>query len=1827
MKTRLLFSTGIIFAAAIAFTLMTSCSHQPETTSNEVMVEFVSSHTAGIIPSSSNIEIRLAMPVEEPFTESEALPDELLTIKPSIAGKAYLLSRQVIRFIPDKPLTNGEEYQVSLKLKKLFPVLAIENQQINFSFQVIELDFKLGEMNMTPYNSETLQWNEVTGSITASDLIDSKSIEKWMTATLADKVLPVIWDKSSMPPTYRFTIDSVERIKIAQSLTITWDIPNAVRTIPPGTFEVPPLGEFNMMNITTEEEPEQVILVHFSDPLNSKQNMNGLVYFQDQSPVSIAIDKNTIRVTPKTHQTKDQVLIITSGIENRSGNKLGENAEMIVHFQAAPPEVRFTGKGNILPGENQWFVPFEVRNVTEVKITIQKIYTNNILQFLQVNNMNGDYEMNRVGKEIYTGNYVLPGAATENTWNYSAYALDLTKYIQTEPGAIYQIKLSYDRNHVVYPCVDEPDTYDGYYWENRNNPCKNAFYSDYYNDHFPLKNILASNLGVSVKNSGDSYRILVHNLMTTEPESGVKVGVYGYTQQLLVAATTDASGEAIVKIPVTDDPVFIMVEKNKQAAYINLNGGQSLSYSKFDTRGIRRQNGLQGFLYGERGVWRPGDTIFLTLIVEDKSGKLPDNHPATIELRNPKDKVVETKTVSTGKNGFYCFELTTSPEAETGMYYANARIGNASFSKSLRIENIKPNRLKVELNFPDSLLTSKNNKVEISSRWLSGGPASDFQAIIDASFKPQTTRFENYPRYHFDCPSRNFYPETKTVFDGKLDANGKATFNVELPDKKNATGMINVNFFSKVMERGGDFSVNQAQITYSPFETYVGIRTPEFPKGSDYLEVDTPVTFDVVTVNRKGLPVSAKNLEVSVYKLDWSWWYGSSGNSNLASYLNSHFNQRIYSEIINTPQGKGSFKLDLHYPAWGWYYAEISDPESGHSTGVRFYMDWPSYYNRDQREAPGDVSHLSMSTDKSSYLIGDTVNLTMDVPKNARLLVSIESGDTIIQSWQQTTTKKETVVSFVATDKMVPNVYASVVVIQPYSQTINDLPIRLYGLANVLVKNPESILTPVINSPESIRPNSDYVIKITEKQKRKMTYTIAVVDDGLLDLTNFKTPDPHSHFYAKEALSVRTWDDYDDVLGAFGGRILNTMAVGGDGSEEEDGNGEKKANRFKPVVTFIGPFTLEAGAVNEHRLYMPNYIGSVRCMVVAADKNAYGNAWKTITVKQPLMVLATVPRVLGPGETMEMPVSVFAMEDFIREAKVTVRTNNLLNIENASKTVAFTKPGEQLAWFKIKVGENQGIATIRVEVQSGKEKAMYDVEVGVRNPNPRVTVTEHHRLVPGSDSTYPVPAVGILNTRQLTMTVSGIYPMNLQRRLNYLSRYPYGCTEQVTSAAFPQLFLGRFMVLSDIQKDHISQNIMAAIGKLSFRQLASGGFVYWPGNNNIDDWITSYAGHFLFLARDQGYPVSQSLITNWISYQTKTANSWVAERKSDYIAGDASQAYRLYTLALAQKPSLSAMNRMAEMPGISHAALIHLAAAYAMAGQPEMGQKLLNKYNGSASNWRNAYYDWYGSETRDQSFQLMTYVMLKDQTKAFALFEQLAHTLGANDWLSTQSTAYALYAMSQFVGDQPLDAPTKYQYKRGNFKSDDFVLAKPVVIDTLDASSEQAVRVYNNGKKDLYVTFSGSGIPLPSKEILVEDNLKLEMKYFDMNHKPLHPDSLRQGKDFYLRAEVINSRLYGHVHNMALSVNLPSGWEIINTRLFDAGTDLKSSQFDYQDIRDDGIDYFFDLGSNQTKVFYILLHATYAGRWFMPASTSEAMYNNEIKAARGGGWVTVSKTK
>jgi hypothetical protein len=893
---------------------------------------------------------------------------------------------------------------------------------------------------------------------------------------------------------------------------------------------------------------------------------------------------------------------------------------------------------------------------------------------------------------------------------------------------------------------------------------------------------------------------------------------------------------------------------------------------------------------------------------------------------------------------------------------------------------------------------------------------------------------------------------------------------------------------------------------------------------------------------------------------------------------------------------------------------------SGHSSGKVVYIDWPGWAGRSRGGNQG-ATMLSFSADKTNYAIGEEAILTIPGSDQGRALVSLENGSGVMDTYWVETKEGDTPFRFRITEAMTPTVYVNITLVQPHAQTSNDLPMRMYGIIPINVEDPKTRLKPLITMPDVLEPGKEVIIKVSEESRRNMTYTLAVVDEGLLDLTRFATPDPWSRFYAREALGVKTWDIYDDVMGAFGSRIERLLAIGGDMESSQGKEDDVKANRFKPVVKFLGPFTSK-GAGNEHRFIMPEYIGSVRTMVVAGREGAYGSTSKATPVRKPLMVLATLPRVLGPEEKVTLPVTLFSMEKSISNVTVTVKVSGPLQIDQPSQSVSMREADATID-FDLTVGSSLGVGTIEVTATSGSYRASDVIEFDVRNPNPPITNIDEMLLEPGKNWKQTILPVGMSGTNTATLEVSSMPPVNLGQRMKNLLQYPYGCLEQTTSSVFPQLYLSQLKSLTGGEAEMIQTNIKAGIERLKLFMTRDGGFAYWPGGEDSESWSSTYAGNFLVEAEARGYVVPRDLLNRWKKYQRNRAQSWRRQEISQ--SGELIQAYRLYSLAQAGVPEMGAMNRLREQENVPTTALWMLAAAYATAGQPEAASKLIEDLPTSVNPYREQAYS-FGSELRDKAIILETLLTLKNNTLAFEIAKEISEALSnPSYWMSTQTTAWCLKAMSAFAAAHKQgDLAFNYTYngKTVNAKTDLPIAQFELPIDGM---ANRSLEVVSQSTATLFARIVSVGTPARGTEKEDERNLKMSVSYTNVQGAPIDPSRLEQGTEFLATVSIANPGLRGAYKNLALSQIFPSGWEINNLRLDDAEDRLKFDIPTYQDIRDDRVYTYFDLAPNQKKTFKVLLTASYAGTFYLPAQQCEAMYDHGVFASKHGVVVQVVK--
>ncbi len=1853
--------------------------------------DYISSFSSGFVPVKSDFRVQLAFNKSD-WKPNQELDENLFDISPSVSGKVVALSSNTIAFIPKNKLEQNTVYQITLHLSKLTNKVPKELSNFNFSVKTIKQDFIVSTLDLQSYDKDTYYLN---GAIKTADNLSFEEAQKILKATQNGEDLKITFDKATSTATeFKYTIEKIKRLDDDSQIIIAWD-GNRIDIDQKGEvkFPIPGKNQFKVLDIKIGDENNQSILINFSDPLKRDQDFKGLIAIQNTKNLKFATMGNVLKVffsnevknseidkgnssatvavkavVDSTATVKDSTAIadtisdaiveatssveqsfsgtklveVFQGIENDYGYKMKNNYSEKIMFDQIKPGVKLIKSGTILPSSNNLKINFEVANLKAVDVKVYKIYKNNIMQFLQDNELNGTRNLKQVSQAIAKTTIELKQNNLLNYSKWNTYALDLSKIIKPEPGAIYRVEFSFKKKYSLYKCsnsmangeeqneedqeeIDENDVnysgdnYDSYYEEDfsyreSQDPCKNYYF---YNARIGT-NVLASDLGVIAKRGTDkSVTIAVSDIVSTDPVSGAKVTLYNYQQQKIADSSTDGDGMASFQLEKI--AYFAIVTKGEQSTYVKLDDELSLSVSNFDVSGETLQKGLKGYLYGERGVWRPGDTLFLSFILNDNANKLPPNHPIKLKLNDPTGKTVYQSVQKLNNLNHYTFVVPTQSSAPTGSWEAVASVGGARFYKNIKIETIKPNRLKIKNSFNDAILsTSKNNVNNIQVLWLHGAVAKDLKTEVQAKFSQQVTSFKGFANYVFDDPTRKFSTEEINIFSGKVDANGKASIPIKPILQGQAPGMLKAAFITKVYEQGGDVSTDVAATSYSPYKTYVGVKAPE-PNRYGMLETNKDNRFDIVTVAENGRPKSVQNLDVRIYKLQSRWWWDAS-NDNLSNYSSSTSTLAYRNYKVTTDySGRGSISFLVPENDWGSYLIRVSDPTDGHATGTKVFIDMPYWSARSKGSDGKAASMLRFSTDKTKYAVGEKAKIFFPSSEGGRALISIENGTKVIKTLWVKTKKGETSVEFPITSEMAPNVYINITSLQPHASTKNDSPIRMYGIVPIEVIDKNTILEPQISMPQVLRPEQNVTVKVSEKKGKAMTYTIAVVDEGLLDLTRFKTPNAWDSFYTREALGVRTWDIYDEVIGAYGGKVNQVFAIGGDA--DLGGGKAKKANRFKPVVMYFGPFELGKGASKIHKIKLPKYIGSVRTMVVAANKenSAYGMVEKATPVKSPLMVLASLPRKISPSENVTIPVTLFTTEKNIKNVTLQIKTNNAVRvIGNKSQIVKFTEPDEKMAYFNLEVGSATGLGKIQIVATSGKEKSIYDVEVDVTNPNPTTTTYSDIIVNGNSSKTISWTPFGVTGSNKVKIEVSSIPTVDFSRRLDYLIQYPHGCVEQTTSSVFPQLYLNDIMDLDASYKQKIQQNVTAGIQKLGNFQVASGGFSYWQGNQDADDWGTSYAGHFLIEAEKKGYVLPISFKNKWVSYQQKMAKQWRYEKQYE---NDLAQAYRLYTLAIAGSADLASMNRLRETVGISNESKLRLAAAYAIIKQNAAGMALLSKSIIDEQNV-NRYYYYYGSNERNRAMALETLILLGQKQKAFAMATQLAKNLSSNEWMSTQTTAYSLYAMSKFAQNNGSKG-VSIQYANGGksqlINTNKTVAQRNLVVVT----GANSVTIKNNKNNTLFVRVLNSGILPVGKENVVQKNLSASVVYKDRKGKVISIIKIAQGTEFIAEVTLTN-RKNERVENVALSQILPSGFEIVNTRYTDYG-DATHNIADYIDIRDDRTNYYFGLRANETRTFKIVLNASYLGKYYLPGLQCEAMYDNSFLARTKGQWVEVIK--
>ena len=1841
------FAAVLIFAAAC----FTGCADNRQTAADAGTEEYVTAISPTNVGRLDPIAVSFACDII-------GEPEQVLQFSPRLAGSWELQDGKTVVFTPSAPYPSSRKIILSADCAKLFGKETAHGIYRHV-FLAATPSYEVALDTLTLNQTEDAY--SLGGSITTDIPVTAETVRHCVSAKSGGffkSAHTVQWEQGASGTVWKFFIKNIGITKRARSLSVAWQgrklgLSRKQDAAFAGekSFSIPAKGEFAIIDINISKR--NTVLVSFSGSIDTSENIEDFIstYDADGTQISgtnVSVRGNVLTVYDDSNWQNIRNIRISNGIKSANGIYLAAAKNIALSDNWDLPSVRFMTEGTILPSSQGTVLPVETRNVNGLLVQAFAIYDYNIAQFLQVNELDGTDELYRVGEPVWTQNVSFDWDQSMQN-KYIPRGIDVSALLKKYPKGMFQIRISFRKKNIKYRAPSEseeafaslpqpPDTIEAdapptekslwnywedldyderdAYWSNKDNPYHPAFYIPRFNSKNVIKrNVLISDIGIMAKKtaSGQLY-ITVADIKTAQPISGAEVTCYSYVGSKNAEMKSDKNGSAVLAD--ASKAVFIAASYKGQTSYLKIGSGTGLSISHFETGGEKNIGGVKGFIYGERGVWRPGDPLYLTFVLQDLQKTLPEDIPVSFELSDPLGRVTESRTLTHSVNGFYPVETKTAAGAVTGLWQAKIKIGGQEWIRPLRIETVVPNRLSVKLEPEEKMLTNGANSFTLSGAWLHGAPTPNYNADVAVFFTSSPDNF-GYPDFSFTNPAVEMQLERSTLWEGSLDGSSKAKFteHFTVGSEDPVPGKLTAHFVSRIFEPAGGFSTAQSSAPYSPYSRYVGLRLPKGDAARGMLLTDVKHTADVLLVDQDGKPVSSGELSYTIYKLDWKWWWEKDALTD-ATYVSSRSSSRIDSGSVTVANGKGNFQFEVKYPSWGRYLVTVSDGQRGHSAAKIVYIDWPGWAGRAQENGSGSAAMVTLITDKRQYSTGETASISFASSAGSRALVTVEkNGEILKQDWLETA-KDTTVYKLKLTEAMSPNVYVHITVLQQHLQTANSLPIRLYGIVPVMVDNPATQLNPLITAPAVYAPNEKAVISISEQSGKPMTFTLAVVDEGLLGLTNYHGPELRREFYKKEASQLSSWDLYKYVMNAYSGKLETLLAIGGSEADLADAR-ERGSNRFKPVVQYLGPFTLAAGEKKQLSFDMPEYVGAVRAIAVAGFNGAYGIAEKSIPVKADLMIQAALPRTLGTNERIEVPVTVFNGTDSVQQAKITLNTKGSIPSFTGEKSVKVPASSEATVTFTVKT-EGAGTADFTAAVTTGKGSARSVTPVQVQARGIPVSYRTPFTLKPSEKQIVSVQSPGEISTAKLSMELSSVPALNLASRLEYLIQYPHGCIEQITSGGFPQLYLADFTQLSPAETARIQKHIRSVIERYPQYQTSSGAFAYWPGSSTPSAWGSSYALHFLTEAQKQGYAVPDSIKKPLTSWLASTAADWESYEDDDT---PEIQAYRLFSLALAGSPNIGAMNRLKNKRLGTSGSLL-LAAAYSLAGRKDTAEDLFADALSALTSMSPYRYTGgsFGSSTRVQALYLMVCTLLQDEVKAAKAAREVSGILSSDDWCSTQETAWLLFSLLPYYKNREAASCSYAVTANGTARQGQ--LKNASIIETLPAGTEktQTVEITNTGKAPLYGVLTAEGMSVPGTEQRQTENIDLDVSYFDSDGHMISPADLKVGDSFVIKILVAN-QTSKKIENVALTFPIPTCWEISNDRIA-LDSNGGSDAFDYQDIRDDAVYTYFALPHRDSVVYRFHATVAYKGEYFIPAVHAQAMYDNAIRAVVPGRFVS-----
>jgi len=1532
-------------------------------------------------------------------------------------------------------------------------------------------------------------------------------------------------------------------------------------------------------------------------------------------------------------QSKSYALTLTKGLRGRIGGVLHEEYNTNITFGELAPSISFAnGKGVYLSGKGAKNIEVKIINVPKVKVVVSKIYESNLLVAQQYgytpketssstpnNNNSGGEEEGEGGG--YYGGY---DNGSDLTFGDVIYEQEIDTRSLPKSGSGGSNRL-FNLN-----ITDKLPEFKGIYHVMIRST-KDYWVKD---NRF----ISLSDIGLIAKEGKEKILVFANSIHNAAALPGVNVLAYGSNNQLLGMGATNADGIAEIAYTRKDmagfKPAMIIAKTAEDFNYLPFNTTK-VNTSRFEVGG-RRSNttGLDAFIYPERDIYRPGEKLNFSVIVRDRQWKSPGELPVKLKFLLPNGKELKIFRKSLNEQGSLEGSVDIAAAAITGSYSLEVYTSNDVLlaTQPFRIEEFVPDRIKVTTKLDRPFLEAGDvSRLAIHAMNFFGPPAANRNYECEIHIRQRSFNPSKYNNYNFSLANQNTLFD-KTVRQGKTDEQGNAVEKYDVPEMFKNIGLLQANFYATVFDETGRPVSRKTSADIFTQPVFFGVADDGF----SYYALNQAIPFPLIALDKNEKVLNSIPARVQVVKHEYRTVLTKSG-----SYFRyeSQKEDKLVSSALVTVSGENTqYSFVPRSP--GDYELRISIPGANSYVSRSFYS-YGSWGGDNTSFDVNNEGHIDIELDKLSFYTGETVKALFKTPFSGRMLVTLETDKVV--SYQYVNVDKRTAsLDLPLTVDDIPNVYITATLIKPHE--LSDIPLTVaHGFQSVKVEEKDRKIPIEITAQAKVRSHTHQ--KVTVKAAPGSMVTLAAVDNGVLQISAFETPDPYSHFYAKRALEVNGYDLYPLL---FPETRPSLSSTGGD----EEGDMKKRINpmpakRIKIISYWSGITKANGSGEAEFEFDIPQFSGEVRLMALAYKNENFGSKESTMTVADPIVLSTALPRFLSPGDTVMMPVTITNTTANTATASARLKISGAIRVAGSDQqSLSISSNSEGRALFQIVAPPAIGVGKIAVEVNSLGENFTDETEIGVRPAAGLQKTTGSGALTGGGSQSLDLGGGDFIpSSVDYQLMVSRSPAIELSKYLSWLVEYPYGCTEQTVSVAFPQLYYGD---LADMvrqnkagQRATANTNIQEAIRKIKMRQLYNGAVTLWDNEGSENWWATIYAAHFLLEAQKAGFDVDKGLVETMLGYinsrlKNRETITYYYNRDQNKKIAPKEVVYGLYVLALAGRPNVSVMNYYKSNPSLlSLDCKYLLSAAYALAGDKKSFREFLpSQFAGeeSVAQTGGSFY----SDIRDESLALDVLVDVDPENPQIGIMARhVADKLKQRNWFSTQELAFSFLGLGK-IARQSAGATVTADI-RVDGKTVGSMNGSPLKLTTKDlkgggsgggsgsaGASGQKVEIVTKGSGHLYYFWQAEGISASGAYKEEDSYLKVRKRFFDRYGRPLSGNTFKQN-DLVIVQLTLEKTYSTNIDNVVITDLLPAGFEIENPRTKDIpGMDwIKDGDSPTAlDVRDDRINLFVDQHSMK-QVYYYAVRAVSPGVYRMGPVSADAMYNGEYHSYNGAGTVRV----